>query len=82
LIEADIKSLLSNDYYDFNLTHFREMIEEKEGIFVGKNVIHRIASKNGLVKKPRRRVGTKKHKPRARMPHQGMLIQFDGSVEV
>jgi hypothetical protein len=81
LLEADIKSLLKNDYNDFNLTHFKEMIEEKEGIIVGKNVIHRIASKNGLVKRPRRRVGTKKHKPRARMPHQGMLIQFDGSVE-
>ena len=82
LIEADIKSLLKNDYYDFNLTHFREMIGEKEGIVVGKNVIHRIASKNGLVKRPRRRVNAKKHKPRARMPQQGMLIQFDGSVEV
>ncbi len=35
-VEEDIKSLLKNDYYDFNLTHFREMISEKEGNLCGK----------------------------------------------
>jgi len=48
LIEEDIKTLLKNDYYDFNLTHFREMLVEKEGINVGKNIIHRIAKKMNL----------------------------------
>jgi len=66
LLKADVEYLLKNDYYDFYLSHFKEMIIEKEGIIVGKNVIHRIASKNGLVKKPRRRVGAKKHKSRAK----------------
>jgi hypothetical protein len=33
LIEVDIKTLFTNDYYDFNLTHFREMLIDKEGIF-------------------------------------------------
>jgi transposase len=80
-LESEVKSLLKNDYYDFNLTHFREMIEEKEGITIGKNIIHRIATKNGLVKRPKRRAASKKHKPRARLPASGMLIQFDGSVE-
>ncbi len=53
-LESEVKSLLKNDYYDFNLTHFRGMIEEKEGITIGKNIIHRIAKKNGLVKRPKR----------------------------
>ncbi len=79
-VEEDIKSLLKNDYYDFNLTHFREMILDKEGISAGKNVIHRIAKLNGLVKHPKRRSSKKIHKPRARLPNEGMLIQFDGSV--
>lgn len=78
--ELDIKNLLKNDYYDFNLTHFKEMILEKEGIDIGKNVIHRIAKINGLVKNPKRRATKKMHKPRARLPHEGMLVQFDGSV--
>jgi len=81
VLESEIKSLLKNDYYDFNLTHFREMVEDKEGILAGKNVIHRIATKYGLVKRPKRRASTKKHKPRARLPGEGMLVQFDGSVE-
>mgnify|MGYP001613970355 FL=1 len=80
LIEADIKTLFTNDYYDFNLTHFREMLIEKEGIFIGKNVLHRIAKLNGLVKNPKRRSSKKAHKPRARLPYSGMLVQFDGSV--
>ena len=80
-LESEVKSLLKNDYYDFNLTHFREMIEDKEGITIGKNIIHRIATKNGLVKRSKRRAASKKHKPRARLPASGMLIQFDGSVE-
>lgn len=80
-LESEVKSLLKNDYYDFNLTHFKEMIEDKEGITIGKNIIHRIATKNGLVKRPKRRASSKKHKPRARLPMSGMLIQFDGSVE-
>lgn len=78
--ELDIKNLLKNDYYDFNLTHFKEMILEKEGMDFGKNVIHRIAKINGLVKNPKRRATKKIHKPRARLPHEGMLVQFDGSV--
>ena len=45
------------------------MILEREGLQAGKNVIHRIARKHGLVN----------HKPRVRLPSEGMLIQFDGS---
>lgn len=77
---ADIRKLLRDDYSQFNLTHFREMLVEKEGIKVGKNIIHRIAKLHGLVKKPKRRGSKKIHKPRARLPNQGMLVQFDGSV--
>jgi hypothetical protein len=54
------------------------MIFEREGIQIGKNVIHRLAKANGLVKRPKRRP-RKIHKPRIRMPSEGMLVQFDGS---
>ena len=76
--EQELLQLLRTRYYDFNLTHFREMILEREGIRMGKNVIHRLARANGLVKRPKRRP-RKIHKPRIRMPSEGMLIQFDGS---
>ena len=80
LVVEDIRSLLKNDYYDFNLTHFREMLIEKEGIKVGKNIIHRVARLHGLVKRTKRRSSKRIHKPRARLPNEGMLVQFDGSV--
>jgi hypothetical protein len=76
--EQEVVRLLRTQYYDFNLTHFREMILEREGIRMGKNIIHRLARANDLVKRPKRRP-RKIHKPRIRMPSEGMLIQFDGS---
>ena len=78
VLEQELTALMRTKYYDFNLTHFREMILEHEGLRVGKNVIHRIARKHGLVKRPKRRQ-RKIHKPRVRLPSEGMLIQFDGS---
>ena len=77
-LEGELESLLRTKYYDFNLTHFQEMILEREGLRAGKNVIHRIARKHGLVKRPKRRQ-RQIHKPRVRLPSEGMLIQFDGS---
>lgn len=74
----DVEELLRGDYKTFNLTHFREMIKTHEGMDVGKNVIHALAQKKGLVKRPKRRI-KKVHKLRPRMPKAGMLIQFDGS---
>ena len=65
LVVEDIRSLLKNDYYDFNLTHFREMLIEKEGIKVGKNIIHRVARLHGLVKRTKRRSSKRIRKPRA-----------------
>ena len=77
LIE-DVTNLLENDYNRFNLTHFKEMLEIHEGISLGKNIIHRLATKNRLVKRPKRRK-KKVYKLRPRMPQAGQLIQFDGS---
>ena len=77
-LEDELVSLLRTKYYDFNLTHFQEMILEREGIAAGKNVIHRLARARGLIKRPKRRQRVI-HKPRIRLPSEGMLIQFDGS---
>lgn len=78
-LEMDLYVLLKGKYYDFNLTHFKEMIEIHEGISIGKNIVHRVARKNNLVKRAKRKQTRKAYKPRPRMPQEGMLIQFDGS---
>jgi transposase len=80
-LEALIVDLLKFKYNGFNLTHFKEMIEKYEGIKISKSSLHRIASKHNLVKNPRR-VKRRSFKPRARLPREGMLIQFDGSEHI
>ena len=78
-LEMDLHALLKGKYYDFNLTHFKEMIQVHEGIDIGKNIIYRVAKKNNLIKRAKRKQTRKAYKPRPRMPQEGMLIQFDGS---
>lgn len=82
-VEAQIKDWLEFKYRGFNITHFIEMVEEKEKypLLPRKSTVHSIASKHGLVKATRR-AKKRSHKPRPRMPKEGMLIQFDGSEHV
>lgn len=76
--ENQIMSLLKTKYYGFNLTHFREMLLAEENVDVKKTTLQGWAKKHGLEKHARRSI-KKAHKPRPRMPQEGMLVQFDGS---
>lgn len=80
-LEALIVDLLKYKYNGFNLVHFKEKIEQYEGLKVSKSSLHRIATKHNLVKSPRR-FKRRSFKPRPRMPKEGMLVQFDGSDHV
>ena len=77
--EVLVANLLRGRYQGFNLTHFKEKLEADEGLKLDKNVIHRIAKSQGLVKNPKTRRSGKAHPLRARLPQEGMLVQFDGS---
>lgn len=79
--ELIILDLLKNKYINFNLTHFREKLLQYEKIEIKKDALHAIAKKYGLVKNPKRK-GRRCHKPRPRLPREGMMIQFDGSDHV
>lgn len=82
-VEAQIKDWLEYRYNGFNLVHFREMVlkNEQYPLLPKKSTIHAIAKKHNLVKSPRR-ARRRSFKPRARLPREGMLIQFDGSEHV
>lgn len=66
-------------YLDFNLTHFREILEEKYGVEVKAETLRKWAHETGHVKNKRRRSKNRVHKLRPRMPQAGQLVQFDGS---
>lgn len=80
-MELKIIDLLTYKYKNFNLTHFREKILENEKIEIKKDALHAIATKHNLVKHPKRK-GRRSHKLRARLPKEGMMVQFDGSNHV
>lgn len=80
-LEERIVNLLKGKYEGFNLTHFREKLEENEGVVIKKTTLQSIAKRHQLQKHPRRS-RTKVHKPRPRMPQEGMLVQYDGSPHI
>lgn len=79
--EDQVIQLLKTKYQGFNLTHFREMLIENEGIDVKKTTLEKWAKKHFLQKHPRRTYKIV-HPPRPRLPQEGMLVQFDGSPHV
>ena len=75
---AKILDLMRHKYQNFNVIHFLEMAKKFDAIRTKKDVVYNIAKKHNLVKNQQRR-GRRSHKPRARLPSEGMMIQFDGS---
>lgn len=79
--EEKVMNLLRGKYEGFNLTHFREVLEQDEGIVIKKTTLEKMAKRHHLQKHPRR-CRKRLHKPRPRMPQEGMLVQYDGSPHI
>jgi len=76
-----VLDLLREQYFDFNLTHFREKLASDHGIQIPQETLRRWAHREGLVKRAKRsRRRAKPHRTRPRLPRAGMLLQFDGST--
>lgn len=63
-------------YYDFNLMHFKDKLEENHAIKLSYESIRQILIKEGLYLAKKKKVV---HRRRRRMPKTGMLIQMDSS---
>lgn len=74
-----IKLKQSEKYREANFNHFRELLEEHEGVSVSYPTVHRVLSQAGIIspKKHRKRKG---HHRRKRKPQEGMLVQIDASL--
>ena len=77
-VAYDVVHLARTRYSGANHTHLSELLDEREGIAVGRTTLRRILVNAGL-KSPQRRRPPKHRVRRQRMPRQGMLIQMDGS---
>lgn len=75
-IEDEILSLRKELYYDFNILHFRDKLEEEHHIELCYESLRQILIK-AHDHRPRRR--RKIHRQRRRMPKVWMLVQMDSS---
>ena len=73
-----VRELAEGRYAGFNHTHLTEMMAEREGIELSRSTVRRILLTEG-VRSPRRRKAPRRYSRRERYPHEGMLLQTDGS---
>lgn len=73
-----IVRLARTSYPGLNHTHLSEMLSEKEGILLSRSTVRNILIDAGMPSHRRHRP-SKYRCRRPRMPHEGMLIQIDGS---
>ncbi len=73
-----IKLLAQTNYVGLNHTHLTELLSEKNGISVSRSTVRNILVDAGMPS-PRHRRPPKYRCRRPRMPHEGMLLQIDGS---
>src|SRR5262245_55489504 len=72
-----VLALYQEKYYDLNVRHFREKLDEEHGIEVSYTWVYQALVGAGLVQKRRKR--GKHRRRRERRPLPGMLLHVDGS---
>jgi len=76
-VRDTIDYLYRGKYDGFNISHFTEMLEEKEGIFISRETVRGILLEKGSYEKKKR---YPQHRSfREPMPKEGMMLQFDTS---
>lgn len=68
----------SDKYKHSNFTHFRELLEEHEGISVSYPTVYRILSEAGIIS-PKKKRKSRTHHRRKRKAQEGLLVQIDAS---
>jgi len=75
-LKEQIKSLYRQTYYDFNIRHFNDKLQESHKIKLSYETIRQILI-SGRIHVPKKKKLV--HRRRRRMPRSGLLIQMDSS---
>lgn len=75
-IKEQVTRLKQHKYFDFNILHFKERLEELEKINLSYETVRKILIEKGVHSPKKKKVV---HRRRRRMPKAGMLIQMDSS---
>lgn len=73
-----IVELATTEYRGFNDSHLAEVLDEDQGITIGRSSLRRLLRSRGIAS-PRRRRATRYRSRRERMAQAGLLVQVDGS---
>jgi hypothetical protein len=76
-VVREIMHLRQTRYFDFNIQHFHEKLQEKHDISVGYTYVKRLLQTTGLAEKAPAR--GKHRRLRPRRPRVGMMLHIDGS---
>lgn len=76
-VVEEVIRLYTNEYFDFNVTHFHEKLVEKHRISVSYTWTKCLLQATGLVAREKPRSKHRKRRPRRPLP--GMLLHIDGS---
>ena len=77
-LKLAVQNLIKEKYFDVNLTHLRELLQDNEGIQVRRETLRSWAHEIHHVKRAKRR-RSQARKRRERMESPGLLLQMDGS---
>ena len=78
-LKQTIMGLSRSQYASFNDTHFTEKLSSEHGIRITRETVRKIRRQAGMLPKRRRRPPRHRSR-RARKPHEGMMVLWDGSV--
>jgi hypothetical protein len=75
-LKEQVKNLYRQIYYDFNIRHFKDKLQENHDIVLSYETIRQILACSGIHKPKKKKFV---HRRRRRMPHAGLLVQMDSS---
>lgn len=79
VLKKKVQGLIKKKYFDYNLTHLKEMLEKNENIHVKRETLRSWAHEIHHVKRAQKR-RPKARKRRERMESPGLMLQMDGST--
>lgn len=77
-LRLKVLDLIKEKYFDFNVTHAREMLKKNDSIIVSYSLLYSWCRSAKLVKRSKRRHAKARHF-RSRLPCEGLMLQLDGS---
>lgn len=79
VFKKKVQDLILEKYFDFNVCHLQEKLEEELGMKMTYSTLYRWCSEMNMLKNTHKKRRSKPRKHRNRMTQKGYMLQLDGS---